>query len=179
MREKTQTGGRAEGPVYLIGFMGVGKTTVSHALCSLLGTEEIDLDEEIEREAGMPVAEIFARFGEEDFRDRETAMLQKIAERGPVIVSCGGGCVLREKNADILRQTGTTVLLTAEPETICERVKGETHRPLLSGRMDPGSIAALMEQRRAAYEAAGDLRISTDGRTPEEIAEEILRTLSK
>ncbi len=182
MSEAAQPSGRNDGPeghIFLIGFMGVGKTTVSDCLHAVTGLEEIDLDEAIERENGMTVAEIFDRFGESYFREKETAMLQKIARQEPSVVSCGGGCVLREENVSILKQSGVTVLLTAEPETIYGRIKDGTDRPLLNGHMDVAYISELMERRRESYEAAADTCIRTDGRTPEEIAGEIRTILCR
>ncbi len=159
--------------IFLIGFMGTGKTKVSGKLAEMLGMKKIELDEEITRESGMSIAEMFNRFGEDYFRERETAVLRNAASGEPAVVSCGGGCVLREENVSVLKDSGFIVLLTAEPETVYERVKDGTERPLLSGHMDVDYIAALMEGRRAAYEAASDLIVSTDGKNPGEVADEI------
>ncbi len=178
MEEIKREDGRPAGSIYLIGFMGAGKTTVSRSLRGLLGIDEIDIDEMIVSETGMPVAEIFERYGEEYFREKETEAVRRIAEGDPVIVSCGGGCVLREENVSLLKRSGTTVLLTAEPETIYERVKDGTERPILNGHMDVDYIAGLMEQRREAYEAACDIILPTDGRTPEDIAGDIAKEIA-
>ncbi len=164
-------------PLFLIGFMGAGKTTVARELSALLGTEEIELDEEIVREIGMPIAEMFDRYGEEAFRDRETEALFRVAGRIPAVISCGGGCVLREENVRVMKESGTVVLLTAAPETVYARVKGQTERPILNGHMDVPYIASRMEERKAAYEAACDFRVSTDGKSPGEIAEEIMERI--
>ncbi len=165
------------GHIFLIGFMGVGKTVVSEKLGSLLGLPEIDLDEEVVRENGMSIDQMFDQYGEDYFRERETETLRNVSEKKPAVISCGGGCVLRGQNVSILKQNGTVVLLTAEPQTILERVKDSDVRPILNDHMNLKYIADLMEKRKEAYEAACDLRVCTDGRTPEDIAQEIRERL--
>ncbi len=160
--------------IYLIGFMGSGKSTVSRKLKKLIQVKEIDMDAEIVRENNMSINDMFARFGEEYFRDRETEILQKIADSAPAVVSCGGGTVLRQENVDIMKKSGAIVLLTATPETTFLRVRNSKDRPILNGHMNVEYIASLMEKRRAVYEAACDIRIATDDKNPEQIAEEIL-----
>lgn len=160
--------------IYLIGFMGTGKSTISRKLKALVNAEELDMDAEIVRENHMSINDMFARFGEPYFRDKETEMLQKIASKSPAIVSCGGGTVLRQENVEIMKKSGTIVLLTATPETVYKRVRHSKDRPILNGNMNVDYIASLMEKRRAAYEAACDIRVVTDNKRPENIAEEIL-----
>lgn len=160
--------------IYLIGFMGSGKSTVSRRLKKLMQVQELDMDAEIVRENKMTINDMFARFGETYFRDKETEMLQKIAEGAPAIVSCGGGTVIRRENVDIMKKSGVTVLLTASPETIYSRVRHSKDRPILNGNMNVEYIASLMEKRWEAYEAACDICVATDDKNPEQIAKEIL-----
>ncbi|QNM07039.1 shikimate kinase [Qiania dongpingensis] len=159
--------------IALIGFMGVGKTTVSHALSERLGIEETDIDQWIVEKTGRPIAEIFEKEGEQAFRDRETEAIKELASGDGRILSCGGGAVLRACNVEALKRDGVIVLLTAEPETIFERVRCGKSRPVLNGNMNVGYIAHLMEKRRPAYEAAADFAVPTDGKPVEQIAEEI------
>ena len=159
--------------VALIGFMGVGKTTVSRALGKRLPAAEVDLDRLIEERAGMSIPRIFETEGEEGFRDRETEAVKAAAAGDGQVISCGGGAVLRSCNVEALKENGIVVLLTARPETVSRRISGDGERPVLKGKTDAASIGELMERRRPAYEAAADFSVSTDGRTPEEIAEEI------
>ena len=160
--------------IYLIGFMGTGKTTISQQLQQMTQAEEIDMDAWIVEKNGMSINDMFEKFGEDYFRERESEAVCEISKKAPAIVSCGGGAVLRAQNTQKMKETGKIVLLTATPETVYERVKDSTDRPLLNGNMNVEHIAKLMEKRRELYAGACDIRVATDGKTPEEIAEEIL-----
>jgi len=162
------------GNIYLIGFMGAGKSAVSRQLSDITGIPCLEMDQEIEKTAGCRITDIFTAEGEEGFRLRETAQLKKTGAGSPRIVSCGGGVVLREENVRIMKDTGVVILLTAAPETIFKRVRHSTRRPVLNGHMDPAYIRDLMEKRRPFYESAADCSVPTDGMTPREIALEIL-----
>ena len=159
--------------VYLVGFMGVGKSTVAKELSGRLHLPVVDTDEAIVKGEGRSIPEIFEREGEESFRRKETEMLLELSESGAKIISCGGGIAMRKENRDIMARHGVTILLEASPETILKRVKKDDNRPLLEGKKNVSDIAAMMEARRPAYEAAANLHVSVDGRTPAEIAEEI------
>ena len=160
--------------IYMIGFMGTGKSTVSKKLREKLCVEELDMDAEIVRKNRISINEMFEKYGEEYFRDKETQMIEEIAASSPKIVSCGGGAVLREKNVEKMKESGVIVLLTATPQTIYQRVKNSKDRPILNGHMDVEYISALMEKRRAIYEKACDIKVATDGKKPAEIADEII-----
>ena len=161
--------------IFLIGFMGVGKSTIARILAKELGAELIEMDETIEAEAGMTINEIFEKYGEAHFRDLESTLVARIADKGGAIVSCGGGAVLREQNVENMKKNGRIVFLSATPETIYERVRYSTNRPLLNGNMNVEYIAQLMERRRAAYENAADVVIATDGKDKREIVKEIMK----
>ena len=160
--------------IYLIGFMGAGKSTAARALSDAAGMDMVEMDQRIEKEQEMPITEIFAVYGEAYFRDLETELIGSLAKKTGLVVSCGGGSVLREKNAALMKESGCIVLLTATPETIYERVRHSTNRPVLNGNMNVDYIRALMEKRRERYEAVADVMIPTDGRTIREIAADIL-----
>lgn len=166
------TGGDAN--IYLIGFMGVGKSTVAVALRQLCGMEIIDTDEELVRRAGMSIPEIFEKSGQAAFREMESALFRELAETKNLIVSCGGGAILCEENRLLMKNSGTVVQLTAEPETILERVRGDHNRPILEGKKNVPAIQELLDARREAYELARDLTVATDGRETQDIAAEIL-----
>ena len=163
--------------IYLIGFMGAGKSTVAKALAKKTGLPVMEMDDVIASRAGMPIREIFARQGEEAFRKQEAALLAEIADGEPAIVSCGGGLIKLAENISVMRSSGTVVCLTATPETILSRVAGDSSRPLLQGKKDIASIAAMIAERAPLYERAYDFSVKVDGRTPEEIADSILAAL--
>ena len=161
--------------LFLIGFMGAGKSSVSAGLGRMLGREVVEMDERIAAQEGMSIPELFAQKGEPYFRACETALLKSFAQGAPRIVSCGGGVPLREENVAAMRESGTVVLLTASPEVILERVKDSDERPLLQGHKDVPYIAALMEQRRPRYEAAADITVDTSRLNIEEVCRQVLR----
>lgn len=161
--------------IYLVGFMGSGKTTVAGILAERLGWELIDTDNYIEKKSDMVIKDIFAAEGEETFRDMETEALVELSLTEHKVISCGGGIVLRRDNTDLMRQGGRIVLLNATPQTIYERVRHGTDRPVLNGNMTVEYITELMEKRSAYYEYAADIVVNTDGRTAEAIADEIMQ----
>lgn len=160
--------------ISLIGFMGVGKSTVSRELHRLTGKPEIDTDARIVQQEGCPISRIFEEKGEPYFRRLETELIDELGSLPPGIVSCGGGMAMRDLNVKKLRALGEIVLLTADPSTIYDRVKNSTNRPLLNGNMNISYIEELMDQRRPFYEKAATLTVATDGRSIREIAQEIV-----
>lgn len=166
-------------PLFLIGFMGVGKSSIAAHLGQLLGVPAREMDDYIEEKVGLSIPEIFDQHGEAFFREVESAAVAELGGQGPQVISCGGGVPMRQENVDRMRACGVTVLLTAEPDTIFQRVRHDENRPLLKGNMNVAYIAQLMEQRRERYEAAADCQVSTDGKTVEEICREIVELLDR
>lgn len=164
--------------IYLIGFMGAGKSTVARVLSQKTGLPVVEMDDEIAFRAGMPIREIFAVQGEAAFRSMESTLLSETAAGGPAIVSCGGGLIKNEKAISLMRESGTVVYLSVRPETVLSRVAGDSSRPLLEGKKDISSIAAMLAERMPLYERAYDFSVEVDGQTPEEIAGRILRRLA-
>lgn len=163
--------------IFLIGFMGAGKSTAAKSLHALTGMPILEMDSEIERRAGMKIPEIFASRGEAAFRRMETRLLHNLKNSVPSIVSCGGGVVTRSINVQEMRAQGTIVLLTARPETVLVRVAHSHNRPLLEGRKTVEDIAALQAERLPLYQAAADLTIATDDKPIRAVAAEILAAL--
>jgi shikimate kinase len=163
--------------IFLIGFMGAGKTTVGRILAREIGAGFVDLDEVIERECGVSISEIFARFGEDYFRDLETRSLGSVDTDKVMVIATGGGVVLREGNWSIMRQRGVTVYLRASPEVLYMRVRDSSFRPLLNVKNPKERLFELLSQRASLYERA-DLIIDTDSISPYDVAEEIIRRLS-
>lgn len=160
--------------IFLIGFMGAGKSTVAKALRKKLAMEQAEMDQMIVESEGMPISEIFEKHGEDYFRDVESNTLIGLEKKQNLIVSCGGGVVLRPENAAYMKKSGTVVWLKANPETIYERVKDSKERPILNGNMNVAYISDLMKKREALYKAAADVTIETDGKSMEQICNEII-----
>ena len=165
--------------IVLIGFMGAGKTTVSDYLSTMFDMDIIEMDQEITDREEMSIPDIFATYGEEYFRDLETSLLVELQDRKNVIISCGGGTALRQRNVEEMKKNGRVVLLTASPQTIYERVKDSDERPVLKGRKNVEGIAELMEQRREKYEAAADLVVQTDHKSVLQVCEELVQRLTE
>lgn len=178
--------------IFLIGYMGTGKTSTAYCLSELLRVPFIDLDEAIEVFSEKTVSEIFEKEGEEEFRVLETLVLlttidniskNKIppindtyfTDKG-AIVSCGGGTALSPINIAAMRNTGSIVLLTAKPETIFDRISGDQSRPLIVGQ-DLESIKEMMELREPIYLDAAHYIIDTEEKNPAEVAGEIVVAL--
>lgn len=163
--------------IFLIGFMGAGKSTISDYLKNALAMDVVEMDQCIVERQGMSISDIFETYGEEYFRELETNLLIEMQSQSNVVVSCGGGVPMRERNVVEMKKNGRVVLLTAKPETILERVKDNHDRPLLENNKTVPFIADLMEKRRAKYEAAADIIIETDGKNELEICEELVHRL--
>lgn len=162
--------------IILIGFMGTGKTAVGRELSRLLNMKLIDVDTEIEKSEKMTINEIFERFGEARFRDIETDMVKKVAQNKNVIISTGGGVVLRAENMESLKKNGIIVCLTASPEKIFERISNNSDRPLLRVEDPLKKIKELLTFREPFYKKA-EIMIDTDDKNPLQIAEEIIERL--
>jgi shikimate kinase len=161
--------------IFLIGFMGAGKSSIARTLKNRYGMNLIEMDEQIEHQEQMSISEIFARKGEEYFRQLETGLLEGLQGEKNTVVSCGGGVAMRQCNVDAMRKSGTIIYLSAMPETIYSRVRNSHSRPLLEGNMNVAYIAGLLEKRMPRYLEAADRIVATDGRTLEQICAEILQ----
>ena len=160
--------------IILIGFMGSGKSTVGIALSYKMQCVLSDTDKMIERREGKSISEMFASEGEAYFRERETQLLRKLREeKTRQIFSVGGGTPLREENRRLLRELGTVVYLKVPAETVYERLKGDTTRPLLQGDDPMAKIRDLLGQREEIYSGAADIVVAADEKKPAQIAEEI------
>lgn len=159
--------------IFFIGFMGCGKSTMARLLSAEMGMELIEMDETIEAEANMSINKIFEVYGEGYFRDLESQLIARISEKGGAVVSCGGGAILREQNVEMMKRNGKIIYFSATPETIYQRVRHSTKRPLLNGNMNVEYIASLMEKRLPRYLKAADITIVVDKKEKEDILEEL------
>ncbi|MFN7923272.1 MAG: shikimate kinase [Bryobacteraceae bacterium] len=152
--------------LYLVGFMGCGKTTVGLKLADELGWSFADLDDDIEATAGEPIPSIFDTRGEPEFRRLEHEALEarlRLIRRGqPAVLSLGGGAFAQQNNFELLHGHGVSIWLDAPFELIQRRIAGQEHRPLAR---DPEKFAALYHARQSAY-ARADYRIEIDGDDP-------------
>lgn len=164
--------------VILIGFMGCGKSTIGIRLSYRLKRVVEDTDKRIEREQKKTISEIFAESGEASFRDMETDLLTRMCdEKGFKIISTGGGLPLREENRKLLHKLGKVIYLRVRPETVYNRLKYDTTRPLLQGDNPLEKIQDLMGQRSSIYESAADVIIDVDEKSIEQILVEIVEAL--
>lgn len=166
--------------VILIGFMGCGKTTVGIRLSYRIRRVLEDTDKRIEKEQGKSISEIFSSEGEGYFRDLETVLLEKLLqEKYCRIISTGGGLPMREENRRLLRELGTVIYLRIKPETVYQRLKNDTTRPLLQCEDPLSRIRDLMEQRMPLYEQAAHIVIDVDDKDMEQVLESITDSLRK
>ena len=161
--------------LYLVGFMGTGKTTIGRALGQRIGFAVIDSDHEIERVAGKPVTEIFAQEGEPAFRRLERNFIESGHPVSGQIVACGGGLVVPEGMLELLHQKGVVICLHASLETILKRTQGQRHRPLLNVEDLDARVRALYAAREPIYRRAGSM-ILTDARPLSDIVTHVMRT---
>ena len=162
--------------IYLIGFMGTGKTLIGKALGNRLKVPVIDCDEAIVTYAGKSIPRIFELAGEQGFRDMEHQTLKLL----PVldhIIATGGGIVLRDENRVHMKENGIVVWLEASTEEILKRLESDQSRPLLAVGNKAERIQILYDARKELYECTADIRIDTTGKSPDEIVNEILTRL--
>ena len=168
--------------IVLVGFMATGKSHVGRLIARMTGRRMADIDEEIVRRARKPIHRIFSEDGEAVFRAMERHAAFTLCEGGNKVISAGGGAFAQELTRQVLLESGTVFCLTARPETIHYRItRGSPNaavRPML-GDGDPlERIGQLLEERAEAYGYAHHA-VATDDRTPEEVAEEVLRIFEK
>ena len=160
--------------IFLIGFMGAGKSTVARAMKKHYGMRLIEMDEQIEYQEKMSVPKIFEVHGEPYFRKLETDLLEGLSSQENTVVSCGGGVPMRACNVEAMRKSGKVIYLSTSPQQIYERVKTSHNRPLLEGNMNVEYISDLLSQRLPKYLEAADAVVSTDGKSVEDICKEII-----
>ena len=167
-------GSAAGRSVVLTGFMGTGKTTVGRILADRLGYGFVDTDEVIESRAG-PIPEIFERDGEEAFREMERSVARELAGRTGLVVATGGRMMLDPECAACLERDADVICLTADPDTIIERIGDTAPRPLLAGPNAPERVRELLAERAEGYGRFAS--VDTEGRRAEEVAAAVMSRL--
>lgn len=162
-------------PVFLIGFMGAGKTTIGEPLAEALNYSFLDLDIEIEKVAKMGIPDIFQQKGEPEFRELESATLRKVTSN-KLVIATGGGVIQSPGNIEWMNNWGNSVYLKASFETVYDRIHGDSHRPLTS--LSYSNLKKRFEERATLYENA-DIIINTEGRSVEEVCLSIAEQLAK
>jgi shikimate kinase len=158
----------------LVGMMGAGKTTVARLVADALGRRAVDTDEEIEAWVGKPIPVIFAEAGEPGFRTLERQVVEELARFSDLVISLGGGAVLRDDNVASLLLSGVLVELRASPDVLVERLRAEAGgRPLLAGDDLDATVRATLAERGDRYAEVTDLTVDAD-QPPEDVAREIV-----
>lgn len=160
--------------LFLVGFMGAGKSSVGRQVAERLGVPFVDLDERIAAERGATIREIFETGGEKSFREVERDALIALQSEPPSVVACGGGVVVRDENRGALKRLGTVVHLKVDAAEALARIGDTSTRPLLSGRGGAMAATSLLVARESLYAAVADVVVDTTGRGIDEVAAAVL-----
>ena len=163
--------------IFLVGPMGVGKSTIGKALASEMGCTFVDSDRLIEEKAGADIPWIFDVEGEEGFRKREAAALVELIQQKPHVIATGGGIVNLDSNRSQLKHSGFNVFLTASIESLIARTQGDSRRPLLQVDNPQEKIQQLLQNREPLYREVADLVIDTDQNPPKEVIKLIINAI--
>ena len=161
--------------LYLVGFMGVGKSAIGRKVARELGFKFIDSDFEIEKQAGRKISRIFADEGEPAFREMERAFIESGHPDAACVVSTGGGLVVQEGMSDLLKQKGVVICLFASAETVIERTGRNDKRPLLNVENPEERVRQLLAERESIYMNSGAC-ITTEGRSMSEVVRHVVRS---
>ncbi len=159
--------------------MGAGKSSIGRWLQRRTGLALFDTDEIVAAKFGLSIPEIFAKHGEERFRDAETEALRGLSGAETAIIVTGGGIVLREDNIDLLKRLGTIALLEADEEILFERAARRGNRPLLQTEDPKTAFTQMLQARRPLYAKVAEIRIDTSSLTHEEVADAILSKMEE
>jgi len=164
--------------IYLVGFMGTGKTSVGKELAKASKRQFVDLDELIELKEKRPISDIFAKDGELYFRRIESNTLKEVAKESNFVIGCGGGIVINPENIKIMKESGLMFCLAATPEVIIKRTSGSAHRPLLNVK-DPKKQISHLLKLRSCYYAQADKTIDTSKLSIKQVASKISKLITK
>jgi len=165
--------------IVLIGMMGAGKSSVGQCLHRRTGRALHDTDEIVVTNFGMSISEIFPKFGEQRFRQAETEALRSLPTTKQAIIVTGGGIVLRNENAEIVKRLGVIVWLDGDEETLFARAFRKRNRPLLQTKNPRKTFSQILDARRPLYANIADVRVDTSVLTDEELAVAILAKVTR
>jgi len=165
--------------IFLVGPMGVGKTTIGRQLAKLLHYDFIDSDHEIEVKSGASIPWIFDVEGEDGFRQREQAMLDALTQTSHIVLATGGGAVIREQNRQVLMQRGLVVYLKADVAELLRRTAQDKNRPLLQTDNPQATLRALIKQREPWYREVADIVFDTQSKSSGTPANLLLKEINK
>ena len=169
---------RIDRPVVLVGLMGAGKSTVGRKLASLLKTDFVDADEAIEQAAAMPISDIFARFGEDYFRDGERRVLARLIEEGHGVIATGGGAFVHPETRALVLARAIGVWIDCDVDTLVERTGRRDDRPLLK-KGDPAEILARLHEERAPFYSEAPIRVTSQSGPQHETALQIIEAIGR
>lgn len=161
----------------LVGMMGVGKTSIGRRLAARINFEFADADEEIERAAGMTIAEIFEKFGEAYFRDGERRVIARLMDGPPKVIATGGGAFINEETRSLILERALSIWLDADIKVLADRVSRRDHRPLLKNR-DPVEVLTELGKVRNPFYAAANIHIRSDASPHARTVETILKAIA-
>ena len=153
--------------------MATGKTEVGRLSAIRMDREFIDVDEHIVSTTGMEIGDIFEEYGEGFFRDLEAGVIKEVSRMNEIVIATGGGSLLRRENLENLKKTGILICLEASPMEILKRVEDDKHRPLLNTDDRLTTIQKMLSVRAPFYDLA-DIKIETEGKSPEKTAKEVV-----
>ena len=165
------------GNIFLVGMMGAGKTTLGRALAQRTGLEFVDTDRVLVQRTGVPVATIFEIEGEEGFRRRESGVIAELAARRGCVVATGGGAVLCAENRRAMRAAGTVIYLRARLESLWERTRHDSSRPLLATADPRATLAQILEKRDPLYREAAHLIVETGSQSASTLVNRVMAAL--
>ncbi|HVN41846.1 MAG TPA: shikimate kinase AroK [Steroidobacteraceae bacterium] len=163
--------------IFLVGPMGSGKSAVGRILARMVDAPFMDSDAEIEKRTGVDISYIFEKEGEARFRQRERETLEALTQIEPLVLATGGGAILLPENRELLAKRGCVVYLITSVEQQAHRVSHARHRPLLANVDPEAKLRQLMAEREPLYTSVADLKVTTDGRKIQAVAEEIVKGL--
>lgn len=165
--------------IFLVGPMGVGKTTIGKKLARKMKKKFFDSDREIEKKTGATINLIFDVEGESGFRDRESKMIEELTAKDGIVMATGGGAVLSEANRKVLSERGIVIYLAASPDLLMTRTAYDQNRPLLNTGDRLKKIKLLLKEREPFYSEVADKRLDVDGMTTKEIINGLSKILDE